>query len=97
MMIRALLFTLASWAPVSAGVTRVEIQERTEIPHAGYVRLAGVVHYAIDPKLPANRKIADIDHAPRNAQGLVEFSSDLLIYAPKDPKKSNGTRSESVV
>ena len=33
----------------------------------------------------------DIDLAPRNAAGLVEFSADLLVLRPKDAAKSNGT------
>ncbi|MBI3693624.1 MAG: hypothetical protein HY238_02120 [Acidobacteria bacterium] len=44
--------------------------------------------FAIDPKLAPNRIIADVDLAPRNAQGLVEFSADLYILKPA---KSNGT------
>jgi hypothetical protein len=75
----------------SAAVTRVEIAERTPIPSAGYERLFGKVHFAVDPKLAANQRIADIEHAPRNAQGLVEFSADLLVYRPVDPAKANGT------
>ena len=50
--------------------------------------IAGKVHFAVDPKLPANRIIADIALAPRNAEGLVEFSADVDIIKPKD---SNGT------
>ncbi len=41
--------------------------------------------------LPANRAIADIDHAPRNASGKVEFSSDLLFFRPKDARRARGT------
>ena len=78
-------------AAVPAAVTRVEISERADLPLAGYERLAGKVYFAVDPRLPANRAIADIDLAPRNAAGLVEFSSDLLILRPKDASKSNGT------
>ena len=53
--------------------------------------MAGKVYFAVDPKLPANRSIVDIDLAPRNAAGLVEFSADLLVLRPKDAAKSNGT------
>ena len=49
------------------------------------------MYFAVDPKLPANRAIVDIDLAPRNSAGLVEFSADLLVLRPKDPAKSNGT------
>src|SRR4029077_11442698 len=42
------------------------------------------------PRNPHNATIANIDKAPRNAQGLVEFSSDIYIMAPKNPAKGNG-------
>jgi hypothetical protein len=74
-----------------AAVTRVEVAERVDLPVNGYERIAGKVYFAVDPKLPANRSIVDIDLAPRNAAGLVEFSADLLVLRPKDAAKSNGT------
>jgi hypothetical protein len=74
-----------------AAVTRVEVAERTDLPVDGYERIAGKVYFAVDPRLPANRAIVDIDLAPRNAAGLVEFSADLLVLRPKDAAKSNGT------
>jgi len=76
---------------VQAAVTRVEITERTEIPAVNYERVVGKVYFAVDPKLPANQIIRDIALAPTNAKGLVEFSSDLYVLRPKDPKKSSGT------
>ena len=51
----------------------------------------GKAYFAMNPKLPANQAIADIDKAPRNQDGLVEFSSDVFLLRPKDPKKGNGT------
>ena len=75
-----------------AAVTRVEILERGDLPaFPGYQRIVGKIHFAVDPKLPANRIIADIDLAPRNAQGLVEFTADLFLLKPTDPAKGNGT------
>lgn len=74
-----------------AAVTRVEVAERTDLPVDGYERIAAKVYFAVDPRLPANRAIVDIDLAPRNAAGLVEFSADLLVLRPKDAAKSNGT------
>jgi hypothetical protein len=74
-----------------AAVTRVEVADRVDLPVNGYERIAGKVYFAVDPKLPANRSIVDIDLAPRNAAGLVEFSADLLVLRPKDAAKSNGT------
>ena len=78
-------------ALIQAAVTRVEVAERVDLPVAGYERIAGKVYFVVDPKLPANRSIADIDLAPRNAAGLVEFSADLVVLRPKDAAKSNGT------
>ncbi len=63
-------------------VTSVEVVERTP------EHVVAKVHFAVDPKLPQNRIIADIDLAPRNDAGLVEFSADLDVLKPA---KSNGT------
>ena len=48
-----------------------------------YEQITGKVYFAVDPKLPANQIITDIDRAPRNAQGLVEFSADLVRAASR--------------
>ncbi|MEO8050189.1 MAG: alpha/beta hydrolase domain-containing protein [Acidobacteriota bacterium] len=74
-----------------AGVTRVEITQRHDLALVNYEEIIGKVYFAVDPKLPHNGIIIDLDKAPRNAQGLVEFSSDLYVLKPKDPAKSNGT------
>ncbi|HLG97077.1 MAG TPA: alpha/beta hydrolase domain-containing protein [Bryobacteraceae bacterium] len=74
-----------------AAVTRVEITERTDLPIANYEKIVGKVYFAVDPKLPNNQIIRDIGLAPVDSKGLVEFSSDLYVLRPKDPKKSNGT------
>ena len=41
------------------------------------------MRFAVDPKDPRNAAIADIDKAPRNADGNVEFTADLLALWPK--------------
>lgn len=74
-----------------AAVTRVEVTEHADLPIAGYERAAGKLHFALDPKLAANRAIVDLALAPKNAQGLVEFSADFLVFRAKDAAKSNGT------
>ncbi len=83
----ALVFAGASFG----AVTSVELVERTDYPGLPYEHIVAKVHFAVDPKLPANRIIADIDLAPRNAQGLVEFSADLDVLKPRDSAKGNGT------
>ena len=91
MLRRVFAFIALFAAFVHAAVTRVEVTDRVDLPANGYERVAGKVYFAVDPKLPANRAIVDIDLAPKNAAGLVEFSADLLVLRPKDAAKSNGT------
>ena len=49
-----------------------------------YERLVGKVHYALDPDDPSNQNVVDLDKAPRNERGQVEFSGDLDIMKPVD-------------
>jgi hypothetical protein len=79
-----------------ARVVRVEITSRTDIQdgkpfgNAGpYEKLVGRVYFAVDPANLHNRKIVDLDKAPRNAHGEVEFSADLYLLKPKDMAKGN--------
>jgi len=87
----AAALALAACFVASGAVTRVEIAERSDLPVANYERIAGKVYFALDPKLAANRAIADIDLAPRNSKGQVEFTADLVMLRPRDPAKRNGT------
>ena len=97
MILRTLLATLLVAAPVSAEVVRIEIKSRADLSPqpAGavgpYERLYGTIYFAIDPRNSANQIIADIDKAPRNAAGKVEFHSDFELLKPKDPSRGNGT------
>jgi hypothetical protein len=65
----------------NAEVTKVEVISRTDIG-AGWEQVVGRLRFAVDPKNPRNAVIADIDKAPRNAAGLVEFSSDFTLQRP---------------
>src|SRR5579862_3819111 len=86
---RRILFFFAVLA--QAAVTRVEITSRADDSHPGYEQITGKIYFAVDPRLAANKIIVDVDRAPRNSKGLVEFSSDLYVLKPKDAAKSNGT------
>ena len=55
-----------------------------------YVRIKGVARGTLDPKAPANRGIVDLDHAPLNARGLVEYATDFDILRPKDALRGSG-------
>ncbi len=56
-----------------------------------YECIVAKIHFAVDPKLAPNRNIADIDLAPKDVQGLVEFAADLYILKPRIPANGNGT------
>src|SRR5438876_7802985 len=55
-----------------------------------YVRIKGVARGVLDPAAPANAGIVDLDKAPRNAKGLVEYATDFDILRPKDPLQGSG-------
>jgi hypothetical protein len=74
------LFLIAT--PLFARVDRVEIATRADLG-SRLEKIAGKVYFALDPKNPHNAIIADLDKAPRNAAGEVEFSADLYIIRPK--------------
>jgi Alpha/beta hydrolase domain len=88
-LLRALAISLLLAEVASAEVVRIEIRRRDG--SGTHERLIGRVHFAVDPTAPANRGIADLALAPRNASGLVEFASDLLLFKPTDPHRARGT------
>jgi len=84
--------------PVAAEVTRFDVTE--DIPAfegrsfgaAGtYRRITARATIALDPADPRNAVIADIAQAPRNAQGRVEATADVVILRPADPARASGT------
>jgi hypothetical protein len=54
-----------------------------------YRQLDGTVHFAVDPHHPANAGIADLQRAPRDAQGLVRCSADVRLLQPAVPQRGN--------
>jgi hypothetical protein len=56
----------------------------------GYERVTGKAYGEVDPQSPANAMIQDIALAPKNARGMVEYSTDIDILRPTDRSKSNG-------
>src|SRR5690242_19132653 len=77
-------------ATMHGAVRRVEILERTPAP-MGYEKIVGRVHFGADPRLAANRIVRDLEFAPVNPAGEVEYTSDLYMLRPADPARSNGT------
>jgi hypothetical protein len=54
-----------------------------------YERLDGTAYFEVDPEDPLNAVIVNLDKAPRNAKGLVEFSAPFFILKPVDMTRSN--------
>jgi hypothetical protein len=92
----ALSFLPAASPSVEARVVRLVV-ERTE-PFAGgkpfgsagpFERVEGTVNIEVDPRDPLNAVIVNLDRAPRNARGRVEFSAPFIIIKPVDMAKGN--------
>ena len=84
-------------AGAEARVVKLRIERREEVLNgksfgtAGpYEKLVGKVEFALDPALAINKSIVDLNLAPRNAHGEVEFSADFYMLKPVDPGHGNG-------
>jgi hypothetical protein len=55
-----------------------------------YTMYLGHITGEVNPSNPRNAVIVDIEHAPRNARGMVEYSSDFQIIMPTNPALGNG-------
>ena len=95
----ALALVLFGASPNSeARVVRFEVSSRQEILGGrafglagGFETISGKIHFAVDPTNSANLIITDINLAPRNARGEVEFAADFFLIKPKDVTRGNGT------
>ncbi len=89
---------LLAAAPSHADVVRVVVESRSVVADGAayglagpYEKLAGMVHFEVDPANAANRTVSDIELAPRNERGRVEFRSSFFLLKPKDIGRGNGT------
>jgi hypothetical protein len=55
-----------------------------------YVRISGQTYGEVDPADPLNSIIQDIQLAPVNGKGMVEYISDFIILKPANMTKCNG-------
>ena len=84
--------------PSYARITKIVIEHRESPAYQGqsfgeagrYERLAGRAYGELDPKDPLNAIITDLQFAPRNARGMVEYSATFLIAKPIDLAKASG-------
>ncbi len=79
-----------------ARVTRIVVTSQQTIAggasfggNGPYEKLTGTAYFEADPANEHNRVIFDLDKAPRNASGRVEYSADLVLLRPVDPAKGN--------
>jgi hypothetical protein len=54
-----------------------------------YEKIRGIAYGEVDPSDPRNAVITDIEPAPVNAQGMVEYSMDIFILKPVDLNRGN--------
>jgi hypothetical protein len=98
----ALLAAVAS--PAVAEVRRITVSARA--PWQGgqafgqvgpYEEIRGFVFGEIDPADPNNALITDIDLAPRNARGMVEYRTTFTLRKPLDMSRAPGVLFYNIV
>src|SRR5260221_4878630 len=93
----ASLAALFTASPADARITRIEIDTaRSQSPTFGgfswpgvgqYEKIVGKAFGEVNPHDRQNRDIVDIEFAPRNARGNVEYSFNFYILKPIDLSK----------
>jgi hypothetical protein len=93
----ALALGMVAAAPAAdARVVSVEVESSE--PFAGgrdfgagpYLRVAGKARGELDPADPRNAVVVDLDRAPRNARGMVEYATEFTLLRPADPARASG-------
>jgi len=86
---------LSMCAPGHARVVRIVIDETLPLPApagafaVAYQQVAGRAFGELDPKLPGNALIQDIELA-REPDGKVRYVASFVIYKPVDMRKASG-------
>src|SRR5690348_2720101 len=83
--------------PAHAHVRKIQITAKESPAFGGYSwpgvgqyeKIVGKAFGELDPKDPKNSVIVDLQLAPRNASGKVEYSFDFYILKPIDLSKGN--------
>lgn len=62
-----------------------------EFPVSGpYERIVGRAYGEVDPRRPPNRAIVNVENAPRNDRGRVEYWTDFCLLKPLEMRRGNG-------
>lgn len=94
----ALALVLIAPFPAAARIVRITIESKQPSPDsenalgtAGpYETLTGHAFGEIDPKDPHNTIITDIDLAPHNKRGMVEYVATFTLSEPVELSRGNG-------
>ena len=86
------------WAgsAVHASVVRLEIT-KVEPAGPGHEKISGKAYGELDPADPKNAVITDIQLAPRNERGKVEYVATFSLVKPKDMAMASGVLVYTVV
>src|SRR5579864_4379170 len=82
------MFVLAM--PGQARITRLVVEHTETLGHDGYQKLTAHAYGELDPKLPLNAIVTDLEFAPRNARGMVVYVATFTILKPADTAKASG-------
>ncbi len=95
--VATILAMVGSSVAVEAETVNIEITSREPFAEGAafgsvgaYERITGVARGEVDPGDPRNAVIVNLDKAPRNARGKVDYDSEIFILRPIDASKSNG-------
>src|SRR5262249_21343392 len=94
----ALSLILGCAVSAEARVPRIVIEQRQSPAYEGksfggvgqYEILSGKAYGELDPKDPHNTIITDLQFAPRNTRGFVEYVATFTLVKPVDLAKANG-------
>ena len=96
--VSGLVAALIAWAPPArAEVKKIVIDTKVSPAFDGrsfgsagqFETLAGRAFGELDPNDPRNRVITDINLAPRNRNGMVEYVASFFLVKPTDMSKSS--------
>src|SRR5262249_30213376 len=91
------LIAACAAVPAQARVKKIQITAKESPTFGGYSwpgvgqyeKIVGKAYGELDPKDPKNALIVDLQLAPKNANGKVDYSFDFYILKPIDLAKGN--------
>src|SRR5881397_1188782 len=96
--IAVVLALIAFSCELPARVVRVEVLSKADVLEGkafgeagGYEKVIGKIYFAVKPDDPHNTVVVDLDKAPRNPEGEVEFAADFYLLRPKDAAHASGS------